>query len=44
LTLVPILREVVHAQRLLLGGGAQVLEALLPRIAVRVELLQGIER
>lgn len=44
LALVPILCEVVHAQRPLLRLSAQVLEALLLRIAVRVELLQGVER
>lgn len=42
LTLVPILREVFHAQGFL-GSCFQVLEALLLRISVCVELLEGIE-
>jgi hypothetical protein len=44
LALIPILSEVIHAQRLLLCCNAQVLEALLSRIAVRIELLKGVER
>jgi hypothetical protein len=44
LALIPILSEVIHAQLPLLRRNAQVLEPLLSRIAVRIELLKGVER
>jgi hypothetical protein len=44
LAFIPILGKIIHAQHPLFRRGAEVLEALLARIAVRVELLQGVER